>query len=163
MSDFDGLSFLFCCGDGRLRGFAANDPTQERSDIVALDWFNAVFLYNLGRDLQALLQAAQERRGALTEPLIKSEIGMEILYTSDVMSQPLLPLPASQRAASALRGTLDSLREVLQSATMENVSQPVESRIVSEVKDRIVQFQTVLAADLGKAAGLHPENSANLR
>jgi len=84
---------------------------------MALDWFNTVFLYELGRDLQTLTQAAPTSLAAVSEPLLNAQIALDVLYTSRVLGKPLLPLPTSQRAYKSLKGVLDQIDKAVTKMT----------------------------------------------
>ncbi|HKN13051.1 MAG TPA: hypothetical protein VJX68_07620 [Candidatus Binatus sp.] len=110
---------------------------------MALDWFNTVFLYELGRDLQTLTQAAPTSLAAVSEPLLNAQIALDVLYTSRVLGKPLLPLPTSQRAYKSLKGVLDQIDKAVTKMTLETAAQPLDSRLLSDLTEKLAQFQIV--------------------
>jgi len=116
---------------------------------MALDWFSANFLYQLGRDLQLIeIQATKEPRATLITPLARAGVYLDGLYTDKVFGRPLLPLKTSDGKGIALRETLETL---LGSGTAENYGQPFKAEEITKLSEQIQEFQTVFAADLSRA------------
>ena len=124
----------------------------KRGSDMALDWFNGIFLYQCGRDLQALITEAEGgTQGSILLPAIRAGVQLDILYSHRVMSKPLLPLPTSMRLAIELREMVEKLIRT-RPETMEDTAKPLEPYGVAQLKEKVREFQTVLGADLGKAA-----------
>ncbi len=66
---------------------------------------------------------------------------------------PILPLPTLYIVpALALGAAIIRVRDTIRAATTETISLPLDVTASTDLTDKIVQFQTVLGADLGKAA-----------
>jgi len=118
---------------------------------MALDWFNPNVFYILGRDLQTIsLQAQQQERFSLIQPLARVTVYLDAIFSkNNDAKRSLLPLKTSEFQAAKLKAKVEML---LGDITNETANKPFAPSEITELNERIQEFQTVLAADLGKGA-----------
>jgi hypothetical protein len=136
-------------------GFLAEVPftcsQAKRGRDMALDWFNPNVLYILGRDLQTVcLQAPRDPRMSLIQPLARASVFLDAIFSKDKQSnRPLLPLKTAEYSASRVKNKIEELYETI---IPEKAAEPFDPYDIGELTTLIQEFQTILAAELGKGA-----------